>query len=59
MKKIELNISPDFTMEDIRKIRDYHYEMTKDMTRQERRTYNDERWSGAGKWYENFLAEKK
>lgn len=25
-------ISPDFTIEDIHKIREYHYELTKDMT---------------------------
>ena len=24
-------VSPDFTLDDIRKIRDYHYEVTKDM----------------------------
>lgn len=29
-------ISPDFTIEDIHKIREYHYELTKDMTTQER-----------------------
>ena len=31
----ELDISPDFTVEDIHKIREYHYELTKDMTTQE------------------------
>lgn len=30
-----LVISPDFTIEDIHKIREYHYEITKDMTSQE------------------------
>ena len=29
-------ISPDFTIEDIHKIREYHYELTKDMTTQEK-----------------------
>ena len=29
-------ISPDFTIEDIQKIREYHYELTRDMTTQER-----------------------
>ena len=29
--KPKLEISQDFTLEDIRKIRDYNYEMTKDM----------------------------
>jgi hypothetical protein len=33
MKK--LKISPDFTIEDIHKIREYHYEMTKNMTFEE------------------------
>ena len=31
----KLEISPDFTLEDIRKIRDYTYEITKNMTTQE------------------------
>lgn len=30
-----LVISSDFTIEDIHKIREYHYELTKDMTTQE------------------------
>ena len=35
-------ISPDFTIEDIHKIREYHYELTKDMTTQERiKFYNE------------------
>jgi len=41
MKEIKLNISPNFTLEDIRKIRDYDYEMTKNMTREERSAYYD------------------
>jgi hypothetical protein len=36
---VELNISPDFTIEDIHKIREYNYEITKDMTANERRNY--------------------
>lgn len=32
-------ISPDFTIEDIHKLREYHYELTKDMTTQEKRDY--------------------
>lgn len=32
----KLIISPDFTIEDIHKIREYHYELTKDMTLQEK-----------------------
>ena len=31
-----LNISPDFTLEDIRTIRDYNYERRKNMTTEER-----------------------
>lgn len=31
-----LVISPDFTIEDIHKIREYHYELTKNMTTQEK-----------------------
>jgi precorrin-2 methylase len=37
MKK--LKISPDFTIDDIHKIREYNYEMTKNMTNEERRAY--------------------
>jgi len=33
------NISPDFTIEDIHKIREYNYEMTKNMPLKERRQY--------------------
>ena len=32
-------ISPEFTIEDIHKIREYNYEMTKDMSFEERRAY--------------------
>lgn len=35
-------ISPDFTIEDIHKIREYHYELTKDMTTQERNNFYNE-----------------
>lgn len=35
----ELKISPDFTVEDIHKVREYNYEKTKDMTSEERRAY--------------------
>lgn len=37
-----LDISPDFTIEDIHKIREYNYEMTKNMTRQEKMDYYNE-----------------
>lgn len=35
----ELNISSDFTIDDIHKIREYNYEITKNMTIIERRNY--------------------
>ena len=35
-------ISPDFTIEDIHKIREYHYELTKDMTLQEKLAFYNE-----------------
>lgn len=36
------NINPDFTIEDIHKIREYHYELTKDMTTQEKINFCNE-----------------
>ena len=59
MKEIELDISPDFTLEDIRKIRSHNYEMTKDMTDEDRWAYYEERWSKARKRYNDFLAERE
>ena len=41
MKKLE--ISPDFTIEDIHRIREKNYEITKGMTEQERRDYYNTR----------------
>ena len=38
----ELAISPNFTIEDIHKIREYHYELTKDMTTQEKINFYNE-----------------
>lgn len=35
-------ISPDFTIEDIHKIREYHYEITKEMTMQEKMDFYNE-----------------
>lgn len=35
-------ISPDFTIEDIHKIREYHYELTRDMTMQEKINFYNE-----------------
>ena len=41
MKKTIL--SPDFAIEDIHKLREYNYYLTKDMTSQERRNFYNER----------------
>ena len=38
----ELVISDDFTIEDIHRIREYNYEMTKDMPFEERKAYYKE-----------------
>jgi hypothetical protein len=57
MKEVTLDISPGFTLEDIRKVRDYNYEMTKDMTREERSAYYDQRCAEGMKWYNGILAE--
>ena len=38
----KLIISPDFTIEDIHKIQEYHYELTKDMTLQEKFDFYNE-----------------
>jgi len=49
------NISPDFTVEDIHKIREYHYELTKNMTLEEKKAFYRE----GAKEFQNFLAERK
>ena len=49
------NISPDFTVEDIHKIREYHYELTKDMSFEERAAFYRE----GAKEFQNYLAERK
>ncbi|MCL2026924.1 MAG: hypothetical protein FWG79_00390 [Bacteroidales bacterium] len=56
MKKPKLVLSPAFTLEDIRKIRDYNYEMTKDMTEKERSAYYKKREDAAMKRFERSLA---
>ncbi len=38
-----LEISPNFTVEDIHKVREKNYEITKNMTEQERRDYYNNR----------------
>ena len=59
MKNIKLELSPNFTLEDIRKIRDYNYEMTKDMTREERSAYYDECCAEGIRWYNSLFAKKQ
>lgn len=39
----ELILSPDFTIEDIHKLREYNYNKTKDMSPEERRNYYKEK----------------
>ena len=48
-------ISSDFTIEDIHKIREYHYELTKDMTPQERMNFYNE----GGKAFLKEMEERK
>jgi hypothetical protein len=49
------NISPNFTIEDIHKIREYHYELTKDMPFEEKAAF----YSDGAKEFQNYLAERK
>jgi len=49
------NISPNFTVEDIHKIREYHYELTKDMPFEERVAFYRE----GAKEFKKYLAERK
>ena len=51
-------ISPDFTVEDIHKIREYNYEMTKSMTFEERRAYI-RRGSQAFNRYKEDLSQRE
>ncbi|MCH5253143.1 MAG: hypothetical protein J1F22_09265 [Lachnospiraceae bacterium] len=48
-------ICPDFTIEDIHKIREYHYELTKDMTLQEKMDFYNE----GGKAFLREMEERK
>lgn len=48
-------ISPDFTIDDIHKIREYHYELTKDMTAEERINFYNE---GGRAFLKEIEAEK-
>ena len=55
----KLEISPDFTLEDIRKIRDYNCEMTKNMNAEEKRAYYKKEADSGIKQFEEFKAKKK
>lgn len=50
-----LEISPDFTIEDIHKIREYNYSITKDMTMQEKLDY----YNKGGEEVQRILQEMK
>ncbi len=52
---VTLNISPNFTIDDIRAIRTYNYEMTKDMTNEERDAYYEKECKKARMQYEEVL----
>jgi len=49
------NISPNFTVDDIHKIREYHYELTKNMTFEERAAF----YHDGAKEFQNYLAARK
>ncbi|MCL2065522.1 MAG: hypothetical protein FWG98_14275 [Candidatus Cloacimonetes bacterium] len=55
----ELKISPNFTIEDIHKIREYNYEITKNMSKEERRSYYKAGAERAFKEMEELKKEKK
>ena len=50
MKKLE--ISPNLTVDDLHKIREYNYEMTKNMTKKERDKYYNDLYEKAKKEFE-------
>jgi hypothetical protein len=49
------DISPDFTIEDIHKIREWHYEILKDATSQERAKF----YGDGAKEFQDYCAERK
>lgn len=51
-------ISKDFTLEDIRKIREYNYEMTKNMTKKEKALYEKEKEDRAREIFYRDYAKK-
>ena len=48
-------LSPDFTIEDIHKLREYNYYVTKDMTPQERMDY----YNNKGRVFQQEIEESK
>jgi uncharacterized protein (UPF0305 family) len=54
----DLKISSDFTIDDIHKIREYNYEMTKNMTLNERNDYYSENAKQALERIEQIRKEK-
>ena len=48
-------LSPDFTIDDIHKLREYNYYLTKDMTPQERMDYYNEK----GRAFQQEIEESK
>ena len=57
--ELKLEISPDFTIEDIRKIRDYNYEMTKNMNAEEMIAYIKKGADSFRKELEEFKTKKR
>jgi hypothetical protein len=55
----KLNITPAFTIEDIHKVREYHYELTKDMTAEERRAFYKKLADDAEKRIQEFRERRK
>jgi len=52
-----LKISPDFTIEDIHKIREYHREITRDMTTEQLCAYYNDRAKPAIEQIEQYRRE--
>ena len=48
-------LSPDFTIDDIHKLREYNYSLTKDMTLQERMDYYNKK----GRAFQQEIEESK
>ena len=50
MRKLE--ISPNLTVDDLHKIREYNYQMTKNMTEKERKKYYEDMYEKAEREFE-------